>query len=111
MILPEDCYRKSEIPTALKIGYARFYKLSANSLPEPDGIYVGLPPAQKKLPYWHINTLKEWLAENCKIVIEKPVKQQNKSDKTPWAIPEHDINQTKECLMFRSFYNLMRTGL
>jgi hypothetical protein len=111
MIKPPNCYAKSEIPTALKIGYTRFYRLVAKSFPEPDGIYSSENHNKIQLPYWHINTLKEWLDNAGEVPVEKTTKHERMLDKSPWAVPEHDDKERMECMKFRSAYNLMRVGL
>jgi hypothetical protein len=114
MIKPPDCYGKTELPKALGMGYERFYELfNTDEAPEPDGYYNGKPPACKSFPYWHIDTAKNYIES---IGGKSAGKSKNKpgvhmENKTPWAVPAYDRNESIVSIRTRCFLNLMRVGL
>ena len=105
MIKPPDCYGKSQLPKALGIGYERFYQIADdNDFPEPDGYYVGYTMAKKRYPYWHVDTVRDFI-ENGTRSGKKP-----KEVEPPWAIPAYDRQESIVSIRTRIFLNLMRVA-
>jgi hypothetical protein len=113
MIKPPDCYGKTELPKALGMGYESFYRVANDPrFPPPDGYYNGKPPACKSFPYWHIDTVKNFFDS---IDIKLIAKSTNKAgcrmqNKTPWAVPAYDRNESIVSLRAREFLKLMRVA-
>lgn len=108
MSRPEGCYRKPELPKALGIGYERFYVLMDDyGFVEPDGYYKGNPPACKEFPYWHIDTAKKWLDAINDGSITKTDHADHVENKTPWAVPAYDRNESIVSIRTQIFLRLM----
>ncbi len=113
MQIPENCYKKTALPKAVCMSYEKFYVLAAGpDFPDPDGFYNGNPPACKEFPYWHIDTIKDWLNSLGEDLTAKSTNKAgcHMKNKTPWAIPAHDRNESIVSIRTRTFLKLMRVS-
>jgi hypothetical protein len=113
--IPEGCYPKTKLARALKIGTSRMQELALDDdFPEPAGYYCSGSMSKRRLPYWRIAVVQDWLAGND--VEVRPARNTDKpyqsADSQPgWAIPAHDQAEAMVSLNTREFLHLMRVGL
>jgi hypothetical protein len=112
--IPEGCYPKTKLARALKIGTSRMQELALDDdFPEPAGYYVANQASKRRLPYWKLQTVMDWLDGNEQEI--RPARNTDKpylsiADQTGWAIPAYDRQESIVSIRTRCFLNLMRVA-